>query len=66
MDGYTIGTGIMNSKLNNGNIISVPLLDGEEYIIGYLTKNNKRNSDYLQRFLNLLEKFGADFETNIE
>ncbi len=64
--GYTIGTGIMNSKLNNGNIISVPLLDGEEYIIGYLTKNNKRNSDYLQRFLNLLEKFGADFETNIE
>lgn len=53
-DGYTIGTGIMPSMLNNGNVISVPFNCEEHYIIGYILNKNRMISPIMEQFINLL------------
>ena len=54
-DAYTVGTGIMPSALNRGDIVSVPLESEEYYIIGYLLNENRKISPVAQKFIDLLE-----------
>lgn len=43
-DGYTIGTGIMPSALNNGKIVSIPIKSDTFYVIGYLLHIDRKCS----------------------
>ena len=53
-DSYTIGTGIMPSALNRGDIVSIPLQSEEFYIIGYLLNSNRKVSEMTEKFIGLL------------
>lgn len=53
---YTIGTGIMPSALNKGDIISVPFESNDSYIIGYILNKERRFSDMAQKFIDYVEK----------
>ena len=55
-DAYTIGTGIMPSALNKGDIISVPFENNEFYIIGYLLNEERKVSSITKEFIELMEK----------
>ena len=55
-DSYTIGTGIMPSALNKGDIISVPFESEGRYIIGYLLSEERKISPITQRFIGLVKK----------
>jgi len=55
-DAYTVGTGIMPSALNKGDIISVPFESDEYYIIGYLLNEERKVSDTALEFVKLMEK----------
>ena len=55
-DSYTIGTGIMPSELNRGDIVSIPLQSDEHYIIGYILNENRKISDMTRGFIEFLEK----------
>jgi len=56
-DGYTVGTGIMTSKLNGGNVTAVPLDGQNDYHIGYLVRDDKKLSSYAERFIEMLTSF---------
>lgn len=53
-DSYTIGTGIMPSALNRGDIVSIPLESEEFYIIGYLLNADRKVSPLTEKFIQLL------------
>lgn len=59
-DSYTVGTGIMPSVLNNGNIVSIPLESTDYYTIGYLWNKSRVLSpickDFMKRMDTLSEK----------
>lgn len=55
-DAYTIGTGIMPSALNKGDIISVPFESDEFYFIGYLLNEERKVSGITEEFIQLMEK----------
>ncbi|MBO5369786.1 MAG: LysR family transcriptional regulator [Clostridia bacterium] len=55
-DAYTVGTGIMPSALNKGDIISVPFKSNEFYIIGYILNEERKISDITHEFIRLMEK----------
>ena len=55
-DSYTIGTGIMPSALNKGDIVSVPFESEEFYIIGYILNDERKVSHILKSFIDLMEK----------
>ena len=50
-DAYTVGTGIMPSALNKGDIVSVPLDSPERYIIGYILSDERSVSQMTQQFI---------------
>ena len=50
-DSYTVGTGIMPSALNKGDIISVPFESCDSYIIGYLLNNERKISGVTEDFI---------------
>lgn len=54
-DAYTIGTGIMPSALNKGDIISVPFESENSYIIGYLLNEERKISPATVSFIQHLE-----------
>ena len=54
-DAYTIGTGIMPSALNKGEIISVPFESENSYIIGYLLNKERKISQATVSFIQHLE-----------
>ena len=54
-DSFTVGTGIMPSALNKGDIISIPLESDEKYIIGYLLNQERKLTDIAKKFLEKLE-----------
>ena len=56
-DCYTIGTGIMSSELNNGNIISIPLDSASRYSIGYIIHENAELTSEAILFLDMLKEF---------
>ena len=55
-DAYTVGTGIMPSALNKGDIVSIPLDSKEHYIIGYLLNDTRKESPLTKRFIAYLEQ----------
>lgn len=55
-DGYTIGTGIMPSTLNEGKIVSIPLESESYYNIGYILHKDRKCSDLGQVFVEMLKK----------
>lgn len=61
-DAYTVGTGIMPSALNKGDIVSIPLDSEEFYIIGYLLNINRKVSDMTQKFIDLLQQSVKDIQ----
>ena len=63
-DCYTVGTGIMPSALNNGNIVSIPLDSEEFYTIGYILHGNKKITPLMERFIALLMELGQNVNTN--
>jgi len=54
-DSYTIGTGIMPSALNNGDIVSIPLQCEDHYVIGYLLNNSRKQSEMTSEFIENLK-----------
>lgn len=50
-DAYTIGTGMMPSALNKGDIVSVPFESDAYYIIGYLLNQDRKISDMTKKFI---------------
>ncbi len=63
-DAYTVGTGIMPSALNRGDIVSVPLESEECYIIGYLLNNDRKMSEVTRSFIELLENSMKIYHNN--
>ena len=56
-DAYTVGTGIMPSALNEGKILSVPLDSNDSYSVGYITRNDRRSTPLLEKFISSIMKF---------
>ena len=54
-DAYTVGTGIMPSALNGGDIISIPLDAEESYHIGYVLNEERKISPMTQDFIARLQ-----------
>lgn len=59
-DSYTVGTGLMPSALNNGNIVSVPLESNEFYTIGYILHTHRKISGLTEEFIKLLTESAKD------
>lgn len=55
-DSYTIGTGIMPSALNKGDIISIPFESDGHYIIGYILNDDRKVSEMTKKFIDFLEE----------
>ncbi len=56
-DCVTIGTGIMTSELNSGNIISVKLESDETYSIGWIARENTELTEEAEMFIKMLNEF---------
>lgn len=54
-DAYTVGTGVMPSALNRGDIISIPLDSSARYYIGYILNGERKVSLMMQRFIDRFE-----------
>ena len=54
-DAYTVGTGIMPSALNGGDIVSIPLDTEERYHIGYILNEERKISPMTEDFISRLE-----------
>lgn len=61
-DAYTLGTGIMPSALNKGDIVSIPLDSEDFYIIGYLLNENRKVSPEAKRFIACLEETTKSYD----
>ena len=55
-DAYTVGTGIMPSALNKGDIVSVPLNCDNSYIIGYILNDCRKTTEMTDKFINKLRE----------
>ena len=55
-DAYTVGTGIMPSALNRGDIVSIPFNCSDVYIIGYILSESRKISEISEQFIQLLKK----------
>lgn len=55
-DGYTVGTGIMPSTLNEGKIVSIPLESDSYYNIGYILHTDRKCSDLAEGFIKMIEE----------
>lgn len=53
---YTIGTGIMPSAINKGDIVSIPFESDELYIIGYILNENRKLSEMTKKFIELMRE----------
>ncbi len=53
-DSYTLGTGVMTSELNNGNVISVPLVSGDLYTVGIINRADVGLSEDAEEFMKIL------------
>jgi len=50
-DSYTVGTGIMPSALNGGEIVSIPLDHSDGYVIGYIESDTRRRAELASEFI---------------
>lgn len=58
-DAYTVGTGIMPSALNEGKIISIPLESNSRYSVGYITRDDRKSTPILEKFISAILQFGS-------
>ena len=56
-DAYTVGTGIMPSALNEGKIISIPLKSNSRYSVGYITRDDRKPTPMLEKFISVILHF---------
>ena len=63
-DCYTIGTGIMPSDLNEGKIVSIPIITDEIYIVGYIAKKNSVNTKMANQFIDILNSYSIELMKN--
>ncbi len=61
-DCYTVGTGIMPSRLNAGKIVAIPLESTERYCIGYILNENRKQKELTRKFVGLLHEFAKGQE----
>ncbi len=59
---YTVGTGIMPSRLNDGKIIAIPLDTKDTYSIGYIIKEERKKNALTEKFIELLLSFAENVE----
>lgn len=57
-DAYTVGTGIMPSALNEGKIISIPLESNTHYSVGYITRDDRKLTPLLEKFVSVILQIG--------
>ena len=62
-DAYTVGTGIMPSALNEGKIISVPLKSNSRYSVGYITRDDRKPTPILEKFISVIQHFGDSLKS---
>ncbi|MBR7116606.1 MAG: LysR family transcriptional regulator [Clostridia bacterium] len=62
-DAYTVGTGIMPSALNEGKIISIPLESNDRYSVGYITRDDRRTTPLLEKFICAIMEFGNTIDS---
>ena len=62
-DAYTVGTGIMPSALNEGKIISVPLKSNSRYSVGYITRDDRKTTPILEKFISVILHFGDSLKS---
>jgi len=55
-DCYTIGTGIMPSALNSGNIISIEMESNDYYTIGYIVNETRNVTQPTEKFISYLKR----------
>ena len=65
-DAYTVGTGIMPSGLNRGNIVSIPLNTDGFYHIGYLLNENRKISDATNLFIEMMNESMKKYHTEAQ
>ena len=65
-DSYTVGTGIMPSALNDGDIVSITLESDESYIIGYILNDSRKLSEISEGFIQKLEASAKDIKSQKE
>ena len=58
-DGYTVGTGIMPSVLNEGRIVSIPVESEDHYTIGYILRSDTKVSELTEKFIDMLKNYVA-------
>lgn len=56
-DAYTVGTGIMPSALNKGDIVSIPLNCDNSYIIGYILNDSRKTADITEEFIRKIVEY---------
>ena len=61
-DAYTVGTGVMPSALNRGDIVSIPLQGDARYDIGYILNVERNISDMMQKFIDRMESVLKNIE----
>ena len=54
-DAYTVGTGIMPSALNRGDIVSVPVESDDFYLIGYILNDTRKTYKTAEDFIGELK-----------
>ena len=59
-DSYTLGTGVMTSDLNNGNVIAIPLVSGDVYTVGIINRADVGLSEEAERFVKILYETVGD------
>lgn len=57
-DAYTVGTGIMPSSLNEDRIISIPFESNAYYNVGYVTRNDRKTTPLLKKFITTITQLG--------
>ncbi len=62
-DSYTVGTGIMPSRLNDGRVAHIPLADEDFYRIGYITRKDFALSSPASLFIDKLSTFATQYNT---
>lgn len=61
-ESYTVGTGIMPSRLNEGKIVAIPLKSNEKYVIGYIVSEERKETELMREFIRLLLDFAKIYD----
>lgn len=57
LNGYAIGTGLLKDSVNGMDYLSIPLVEKEVMVIGYITRKNVQFSEIAKDYIHELEKY---------